>query len=260
MTEYTAITPHIHRLVIPFLDIYTTVFVIETPDGALLFDTATYPEDADNYILPALRELGISQDALYGVVISHNHRDHAGSLSRIRQEFPDAFLLTGSAALREQYPDTKVLSAEDGTTVLNVLKVVTLPGHTGDAIGILDTRTGTLLTGDGLQLFGIYGSGKWGANIPHPAAHRLAVEKLRTLPLNIIAASHDYHPCGHIARGKAEIDSYLNACTEALDCIRDAILRHPEQDDEALAADYNRTSGLPTVAAHVFAAVRKTIE
>ena len=89
MTEYTAITPHIHRLVIPFLDIYTTVFVIKTPDGALLFDTATYPEDADNYILPALRDLGISQDALYGVVISHNHRDHAGSLSRIRQEFPD---------------------------------------------------------------------------------------------------------------------------------------------------------------------------
>ncbi len=259
MTERTAITPHIHRLVIPFLDIYTTVFLIETPDGALLFDTATYPEDADNYILPAFRELGISPDTLHCVVVSHNHRDHAGSLPRIHQEFPEAFLLTGSAKLREQYPDASFLSAEDGTKVLNVLEVVTIPGHTGDAIGILDARTGTLLSGDGLQLFGIYGSGKWGANISQPAAHRRAVEKLRTLPLNTIAASHDYHPGGHIARGKAEINAYLSACTEALDCIRDAILRHPEQDDETLSAEYNRTSGLPTVAPHVFAAVRKTI-
>lgn len=259
MNNLTAVTPDIHRLVIPFLDIYTTVFLIETPDGALLFDTATYPEDADNYILPALRQLGISRDTLHCVVVSHNHRDHAGSLPRIHQEFPEAFLLTGSAKLREQYPDANFLSAEDGTKVLNVLEVVTIPGHTGDAIGILDTRTGTLLSGDGLQLFGIYGSGKWGANISYPAAHRFAVEKLRSLPLNTIAASHDYHPCGYIARGKAEINAYLGACTEALDRIRDVILRHPEQDDETLAAEYNRNSGLPTVAAHVFAAMRKTI-
>jgi len=258
--ELTAITPDIHRLVIPFLDIYTTVFLLETPDGAVLFDTATYPEDADNYILPALRQRGITPQSLRCVVISHNHRDHAGSLMRIRQEYPATPVLTGSVKLREQYPDAVFLPAEDGAEILGCLRVVTIPGHTGDAIGILDSRTGTLLTGDGLQLFGIYGSGKWGANISQPAAHRRAVEKLRSLPLNTIAASHDYHPCGYIARGKAEIDAYLSACTEALDCIRDAILRHPEQDDEALAAEYNRISGLPTVAAHVFAAMRKTTE
>lgn len=258
--DISSVTPHIQRLVIPFLDIYTTVFLIDTPDGAVLFDTATYPEDADSYILPFLQQNAVTPQTLRCVVISHNHRDHAGSLLRIRQEFPKAFLLTGSAKLREQYPDANFLSAEDGTKVLNVLKVVTIPGHTGDAIGILDTRTGTLLTGDGLQLFGIYGSGKWGANISQPDAHRKAVEKLRALPLKTIIASHDYHPCGHIAQGKEEINAYLNACTAALDCIRDAILRHPEQDDETLAAEYIRTSGLPTVAAHVFAAMRKTIE
>jgi len=107
--ELTAITPDIHRLVIPFLDIYTTVFLLETPDGAVLFDTATYPEDADNYILPALRQRGITPQSLRCVVISHNHRDHAGSLMRIRQEYPATPVLTGSVKLREQYPDAPVL-------------------------------------------------------------------------------------------------------------------------------------------------------
>ena len=71
------------------------------------------------------------------------------------------------------------------------------------------------------------------------------------------------HTCVELLNAGHEvviIDNFVNSKPEALDCIRDAILRHPEQDDEALAADYNRTSGLPTVAAHVFAAVRKTIE
>ena len=54
MLDITAITPEIHRVVVPFLDIFTTVFVVRTPAGALLFDTATYPEDADNYPSPRL--------------------------------------------------------------------------------------------------------------------------------------------------------------------------------------------------------------
>ena len=39
-------TAHITRITIPFLD-------IDTPGGRILLDTATYPTDIDEYILPA---------------------------------------------------------------------------------------------------------------------------------------------------------------------------------------------------------------
>ena len=260
MLSLTAVTPHIHRLTIPFLDVYTTVFIIDTPNGFVLFDTATYPDDAEQYILPAMRQLGIAPGSLHCVAISHNHRDHAGSLARILQEFPHISVLSASTALRQQFPDAAYLCAENNASLLDVLRVISIPGHTGDCIALLDTRTGTLLSGDGLQLYGIYGSGNWGANITHPDAHRRTIDFLRTLGLSTIIASHDYHPCGHIARGTEEIDAYLTACTNALDDIRESILQNPTLDDKALAAAYNQSSGLPTVAAHVFAAMRKTIE
>ena len=55
MKELTLAAPHIHRLEVPFLDIYTTVFLVETEEGIVVFDTATYPEDMDTYLVPALR-------------------------------------------------------------------------------------------------------------------------------------------------------------------------------------------------------------
>ena len=259
MIDFTPITPAIHRLVIPFEDIFTTVFLVETPQGAVLFDTATYDRDAEEYILPALRAHGISAAALCYVVISHNHRDHGGSLGRILREFPDVCVVARSEKLRQKYAGASVFVPEDGEALLDVLRIVTIDGHTADCLGLLDTRTGTLLSGDCLQLYGIYGSGRWGANITMPAEHRQALNKLRALPLQTITASHDYHPCGHIARGGAEIARYLDACDEALDRIRGAILANPQLDDDTLAEAYNRTSSLPTVAPHVFAAMRRTM-
>ena len=38
MKELTLAAPHIHRLVVPFLDIYTTIFLIDTPEGLVVFD------------------------------------------------------------------------------------------------------------------------------------------------------------------------------------------------------------------------------
>ena len=259
MDSLTQITPDIHRLVIPFLDIYTTVFFLRTPGGWILMDTATYPTDMDEYIFPAMDELGITADTLTHAVITHAHRDHAGGLGRLLEVYPSITVLSRSEALREKHAQAFFLSPTDGEPLTEVLRIVTIPGHAPDALGIYDTRTNTLLSGDGLQAYGIYGSGKWGANISRPADHMAALDKLRRMQIDTLIAAHDYHPVGHEAHGTEAVARYIDACGEALAFIRRFILDHPDMDDEALADLYNAETKLPTLGAHVIGAVRAAL-
>ncbi len=257
MENLTKLNEHIHRLVVPYKDIFTTVYIVSAPEGTILFDTASYDSDVDEHILPALAELGIS--SVSHMFISHNHTDHAGGIRRLLEEFPDCCIVSSSPKLQELYPTAKFLVLEDGDTLQTIFRVVTIPGHTKDSAGLLDTRSGILLTGDSLQLFGIYGSGKWGANISLPAEHLEALKKLYPLPLTAIYAAHDYHPCGHCAHGEAEIRKFIDSCADALYKIVETMKANPELDDDGVAQVHNSTLGLPTIGAHVVRNLRAAI-
>lgn len=257
MKELTLAAPHIYRLVVPFLDIYTSIFLIESEEGWVVFDTATYPEDMDNYLASALKELGVEKPAW--VVVSHNHRDHGGGLARFAQLYPQTPIAAGSAACGERVPGREVRVLSDGETLVGPLTAVTIPGHTADAVGLLDTRTGTLLSGDGLQLYGIYGSGAWGANISLIPEHLKAGEKLLSLDLQSILASHNYHPRDWRADGREAVADYIDQCAKALGDIRAYTLAHPDQTPEEMAEAYNAASGLPTVAPRIFKAAAENI-
>ncbi len=259
MHHLSQITDCIYRLTIPFLDIYTTVFVIKTSEGIVLYDTATYPEDVDNYIIPALYKIQSDIDRIAYVVLSHSHRDHAGGLERLLELFTDTIIVTGSNDIKEKYPDHKCLMPEDGQMLTESLRMIRIPGHASDCIGLFEESTKTLLSGDSLQLYGIFGSGKWGANIRTPLTHIEAVDKLKALAPATIVASHDYHPYGYLAQGRENIEKYLEACEEALYNIRDQIAQNPDKSVEELAESYNSTGKLPTVGEHVFKAVRDTL-
>lgn len=249
------ISQHILRTTVPYKDIYTTVCLVRTDMGALLFDTASYDEDVPAHILPFLAEAGVAGDELKYIFISHDHSDHAGGLKALIGHYPDAQVLSRSVGLRERFPLVNVHAPADGETVLGVLRVVTVPGHTSDSAAIFDTRTNTLLTGDCLQLCGIYGSGKWGANISYPAEHIKAVEKLRGMTISEILAAHDYHPLGHHFIGAENISAALDACLAPLDDIRRLIAENPGMDDDGIAEIYN-SCGLPVIGAHVVKALR----
>lgn len=253
MDNIMKITPDITRITVPYEDIYTTVCVIRTPEGAVLFDTASYDSDVPEYILPALDALGV-QDLKY-IVISHNHGDHSGGLNKLAIHFPEAKIVSLHPSIAKQYGN-RVLSPKDGEKLLNVLSVITIPGHAADAIALLDTRTGTLLSGDSLQVYGIYGSGKWGANIHLPVEHLVALKKLHTLPIKTILASHDYQPYGYLAQGEDAVAAYINGCKQALIDIKSFMCSHPDLDDIALESAYIAETGLPAVGSHVFAAMR----
>lgn len=253
------INEHIHRLTIPYKDIYTTVLFIQTAEGVVLFDTATYEEDVTGAILPALEKLNIAKDEVKYIFISHNHGDHAGGLHWLAPMLPDAVIVSNSPKLAEQYPNRTVRTLEDGEMLTDCLQHISIPGHTPDAGGLLDLRTKTLMTGDALQVYGIYGSGNWGANVRWPELHLAALPHLRELDIELLTMAHDYHPCGHTVNGKENIVRCIDDCAEALNKVKEAILSDPDADDTTLAARYNAASGLPTVGEKVFTAMREMI-
>ena len=256
MNNITKITPNIFRLTVPYKDIYTTVLIIRTAKGTALFDTATYETDVINHIIPALNTLQV-QDLKY-IVLSHDHGDHSGGLDYLVPHFPDATIVSASDKILEKYKD-QVISPADKEIILDILQIHRIPGHTPDAIGLLDTRTNTMLTGDSLQLYGLYGSGKWGANICLISEHLQALEKLSSLQIDRIVASHDYHPCGYISQGEHAVATYISTCKEALLGIKAFIINHPDMDDDRLERLYVAETGLPLVGNHVFSAVRSAI-
>lgn len=259
MENFTKINENIHRLTIPYKDIFTTVYTVETEKGVLLFDAASYNEDIDNYILPMLGTLGIDKQSLKYIFISHNHKDHAGGLSRLKEEFPDAVVVSRCPRLREVYSGKGFFAPRDADTVLDVLKVVTIPGHTADSSAVFDTRTKTLISGDSLQLYGIFGSGEWGANIAYVSDHLAALDKLCKMDIESIYTAHIYHPYGYSYNGKDAVSKAIDACREPLLRIKELILANPDLDDMQIRELYNTSDRVPTVRVGVVAEVRKQL-
>ena len=254
MPQLIKVTDSIHSFPVPYKDIFVQIYILQTPAGTVLFDTAACPEDVDQFILPALEQLGITPTHIF---ISHDHGDHAGGLFRVQSLFPKATVLSRSNRLRDLCPDLQC--PEDGEILLDVLRVVTVPGHSADSAALLDLRTGTLVTGDCLQSFGIYGSGAWYGAIRYPEAHLEAIQKLRQLPIENIATAHDYHPSGLVSFGRDQVHRRLDSCIDALRRLADAIRANPTLEDARITALCNDGT-LPTVGTHIIAAVRKAAE
>ena len=235
------LTDYIYRLQIPFSNIYTCMFLIRTPAGTVVYDTGTYGSDISNYLVPALQELSMEQPV--AVAISHNHGDHAGGLTAFHELYPDVPIYAGSEACKERV-DASVRVLKDGD-ILFGLRAVHIPGHTTDCIGIYDRRTKTLLSGDCLQAYGIYGKGKWGTSIAYPQAHLEALDRLENMDIQALYTAHHYEPSGNSAEGLEQVQNYILRCRNALKDIRDYVVAHPEKELETLNEGYAAMTGLP---------------
>ena len=253
MVEIEKLNQDIAYFKVPYKDIFVAIYVIRTEKGTVLFDTAACDADVEDYILPALQQLKLTPDYIF---ISHNHKDHAGGLSKAAALWPDAVILSRSEDLQGLYP--QITCPGDGGEILDVLRVVAVPGHTQDSAALLDLRTNTLITGDCLQSYGIYGSGTWYGAVVLPAEHFAAVRRLRALPLETVATAHDYHPVGMISRGMDAVHARLDSCVGALERLRSLMEANPALDD-AQVAELANDGRLPKVAPRVVAALRDAV-
>ena len=206
------ISERIARLEIPYKDIFTSVYLIKTDRGAVLFDTGSYDSDVSDCILPFLAECLVDPADLKYVFLSHNHVDHAGGLRALMPHCPHATVVSRSEKLAAAFADYSVHSPTDGEYLLEGLRVITISGHSADACGLFDEIDRTLLSGDSLQLYGIYGSGKWGANVTRPKEHFDALKKLEQMDIARIFTSHIYHPMQCDRIGQEDIPKALQAC------------------------------------------------
>lgn len=218
------------RLNIPFERIATSVFLLLTQEGPVLFDCATTPQDVKNVVIPALSCAGIDLGQLRAVVCSHSHADHCGGLAEILNCAHPAQII----ALSPESYEGDVYVPQDGECLFGCVKAIHLPGHTSDCLGLYDLRTHTLLSGDALQLQGI---DRFGCAVSLPASYWKTVEKIRSIQPHLLLASHDYVPLGARAEGKSEVGCYLDACVEVLQEIHDFVcVNRGSGDAETIAA------------------------
>ena len=256
MKHFEKITENIYRFTTAYKDIFTTVYLLISEKGTVLFDAASFDEDIDGGIAPALAELGVTPQYVF---ISHNHRDHAGGLARFVMHYPQATIVSRSPALQEKYAEHPFLFPEEGTMLLDTYRVIPIVGHTQDSAALLDTRTDTLITGDCLQLGGILGSEDWASNINFPTEHVQTLAHLAEMEIDAIYTAHDYYPLGYFAVGREAVAQYLDACMQPLLRVKSLMAEHPEESDAEIRARYNAAEGIPTIREAVVNAVRKSV-
>ena len=194
MTVFEEVVSNIYRLKIPFEDLYTSVFLVVAENGNILVDCATYASDVDGYIVPALDKMGMSLQDIKYLVITHNHLDHAGGKDRILQLGSDISVVNCPRPLQ-----------------LNGITVYEMRGHTSDFIGVLDVRSGALISGDGLQGFGV---GRYRTAIASEAEYLKTIDRIRKDErVKFLLFSHAYEPWDKdFIEGRDAVERALDVC------------------------------------------------
>ncbi len=203
---------NIYKLEVPFYNIYTAVFMVKNGDKTIIIDTADKVEDAENYILPALKEIGVKKESVTAILLTHTHGDHTGGAARLAAACENAKIY--SFADHNPYSkDREFKVINDGEIIEDCIKAVTLKGHENNSGGYLCLPSKTFISGDSIQLYGldVYAMG-----IGFPKEYLSSLKKLLKMDMRKILASHEYSPLGSEATRKSEVKRYLRCAKECL--------------------------------------------
>ncbi len=236
MLEFEPLGGSLYHLKVPFADNFTSVFLKNT-ERTVLIDCASNAGDVDSYVKPALDKLGVTPEVL---LISHDHGDHSGGLTRLRELYPKLTV----AMLKPREGCTELHEGDD----YSGLRVLTLPGHTADSAGFWDVESDTLLTCDCLQEAGI---ALWGCSLNCREGYFKTIDRIRTLNPSRIVTSHAYYPLGLEARGEwvtRMLDSCESIARETLDFTAE---RKGQSYDEIARAFAESHPGWPKLAGNM---------
>lgn len=127
-------------------DKYTGMYFLKTADdGVMLIDTLNNSQDADNFIIPALKKLNLP---LRGIYITHGHADHDGGVQRLREVYGNSFpvFLGSGDAPSKSYQPTPIDSTNEGVQTITIggttIYVQAAPGHTpGNQISLIPVHS-----------------------------------------------------------------------------------------------------------------------
>ncbi|MGI5118812.1 MBL fold metallo-hydrolase [Marinactinospora thermotolerans] len=123
-----------------------------TDDGIVLFDALRSPEDAEDVIVPGLRELGADPAAIRYVVVTHGHYDHFGGAqyladrygARVLMSPADWDLVAGSRPDNAPVRDLEIADGQRLTLGGTTVRFHHTPGHTpGTVSPIFPVRAGS---------------------------------------------------------------------------------------------------------------------
>ena len=132
------------------------------------------------------------------LVLTHKHGDHAGGRARILALAPHIEVVTGV------------------TDICKDISTYPMAGHTTDCIGVLDMRTRTLLSGDGLQGAGV---DKYRCSLTDRAAYLETVERVKNdIRVENILFSHAYEPW-YTDRAVGR-ETVLKSLADCVECVK----------------------------------------
>ncbi len=238
--DFEKLDKGIHRLCIPFEDIYTSVFLLCENGKYALLDSATNESDVKNYILPALRKIGAIPEIL---ICSHLHSDHCGGMEALAEAFPDAKIVLFDK--EKTFGNSQMLPFTDGDILLDRFEILNLKGHSKDSLAVFDRETRTLLSCDCLQMRGIT---KYGIGVSSFADYKKTLSRVRSLAPSSIIGAHNFFPLGFKATGSEEVKAFLLECEKSVDEFLDFTEKNKHLAPKEISELYNSTHpGFPTV-------------
>ena len=245
MKEFENIIGNIYLLKVPFGDSWTGVTLIKGSENVLI-DTGSRGDDIDEYIVPALRGLGLELTDIAWLTNTHSHGDHIGGYSRIKELCPnlriaasetDAANVENPAALairiHTRFPEyspapqsylkgvkvDRVLA--DGEELIPGLRVIQTPGHDMGCVCWFEEETRTLITGDSVQGGGTPTQGI--GFYQDLDIYRGSMEKLLALGAENIICGHDYDKIGSVIRGTENVEKALRLCLDITDTYQEYV-------------------------------------
>lgn len=241
--RFEKVAPGVELLKVPLGPIWTGVYLV-TGERNYLIDSGSDSSDAEDIILPALREKGVSPGDVEYLLCTHCHGDHVGGHRALCDAGYRPACFSGSAEkLRDPLLYSKKIRAKfpeyspqapagltgcepthliaDGEALGGYLRLIHTPGHDDDTVCFLDERTGTLISGDSLQWNGTLTQGT--ALVMYLGAYLGSVEKLLSLKVNRVLPAHPYLPVGDIIEGEDNCRDALRQCAALMSGYREYI-------------------------------------
>ena len=226
---FEEILPDTYLLKVPFGPVWTGVILVRGEKNVLVDSSHLGPEQ---YLIPALGDLGLKVSDIDWLLNTHVHGDHIGGHHALVTKYGlrTATLDFAADALRDPVkvairvrtrfprnspaPQSYLKGVEpdrllgEGELLEGRFCAIATPGHDDDCLTWIDTKTGTAFTGDSLQANGTpcQGIGFYRSL----AAYRATLKKLSERNFGNIVCGHSYDGIGAVICGVDTVRAALD--------------------------------------------------